>query len=217
MDLPPSVHDPAAVRDLADKILADQRYRRPPKSIPDRVLEWFGDQIGKILGSLVSGGAGTVVAWLFVAAAIALVVLLVLRYGGGPRSRAPRQPRSRMMVELTRTPAEWSAEADALDAQGRWREGLRCRHRALIGELVRRRAVADQAGRTAGEYVRDVAIWLPAAEPALAEATRLFEDAWYGDVPTGAAESSRFQVLAGEVLEAAADANEGSRALVAGR
>lgn len=216
MGLPPSVHDPAAVRDLADTILADRRYQRPPKSIPDRILEWFGDQLGKILGSLVGSGAGTVIAWVFVAAAIALVVLLVVRFGRGPRSRAPRQPRARVMVELTRTPAEWRAEADALEAQGRWREGLRCRHRALIGELVRRRAVADQAGRTAGEYVRDVAASVPAARPALADATRLFEEAWYGDVPTGSDESARFQALAVEVLEATAAAHDGSRTPVAG-
>lgn len=215
MDLPPSVHDPAAVRDLADKILAERRYRRPPKSIPDRILEWFGDQLGRILGSLVGGGAGTVIAWAFVAAAIVLVVVLIVRFGSGSRSRAPRPPRPRVMVELTRTPGEWRAEAEALEAQGRWREGLRCRHRALIGELVRRRAVADQVGRTAREYVRDVAGSVPTAVPALTEATTLFEDVWYGSVPTGAEQSARFQALAIEVLDAAVAADEGPHPLVA--
>ncbi len=216
MDLPPSVHDPLAVRDLADKILADHRYQRPPKSIPDRILEWFGDQLSKILGSLVGSGAGTVIAWVVVAAAIALVVVLVVRYGGGTRVRVPREPRPRVMVELTRTPAAWRSEAESLEAQGRWREGLRCRHRALIGELVRQRAIADQAGRTAGEYVRDVAVSMPTAQAALAEATGLFEDAWYGDVPTAMEQSARFQVLADEVLQIAAATDVDSRSLAVG-
>ena len=49
MDLPPPTHDPGSVRDLADQILADTRYDRPPKLIPDRVLDWFGEQIGKVV------------------------------------------------------------------------------------------------------------------------------------------------------------------------
>jgi hypothetical protein len=106
------------------------------------------------------------------------------------------------MVELTRTPREWRAEADALEAAGRWKEGLRCRYRALIAELVRRGAIPDQPGRTAGEYVSDVAGTLPAAAPALAAATELFEAAWYGDLPTGAGEAERFRRFDAQVLAA---------------
>lgn len=200
MELPPSVHDPQRVRDLADSILADPRYDRPPKSIPDRILEWFGDQLGKVLGSLVGSGAGTIVAWSIVLAAIGLVVFLIVRYGHVGRIPRPEDRASPVMVELTRTPQEWRAEAAALEAAGRWREGLRCRHRALVAELVRHGAIPDQAGRTAGEYVRDVAVTLPDAAPALAAATELFEAAWYGDVPTGAAEAARFEALDARVL-----------------
>lgn len=200
MDLPPSVHDPERVRDLADTILAEPRYQRPPKSIPDRILDWFGEQLGKVLGSLVGSGAGTLVAWSIVLAAVGLVVFLIVRYGRV--GRVPRAPdrSSPVMLELTRTPQEWRAEAVALEARGRWKEGLRCRHRALVAELVRRGAIPDQPGRTAGEYVRDVAVSLPDAAPALAAATELFEAAWYGDVPTGAPEAARFESLDAQVL-----------------
>lgn len=200
MDLPPPAHDPASVRDLADKILADPRYHRPPKSIPDRILDWFGEQIGKVLGSLVGSGAGTVLAWAVVVAAVALVVYLVVRYGrvaGLPRAVPGR---AEVMVELSRTPAEWRSEADALEHAGRWAEALRCRYRALVGELVRQGAIADQPGRTAGEYVGDVTRTRPEASAAFGAATDLFEAAWYGGAPTGAAESARFQALDGEVL-----------------
>jgi len=202
MELPPTVHDPERVRDLADRILAEPRYDRPPKSLPDRVLEWFGEQLAKVLGSLAGNGAGTVVAWAFVLAAVALVAYLVIRYGRVARPSRTAEPVASVMVELTRTPAEWRADAAALEAQGRWREGLRCRYRAVIAELVRRGAIPDQPGRTAGEHLRDVAASLPEAAPALAAATELFEAAWYGAVVTGAAESARFQSLDAQVLAA---------------
>jgi hypothetical protein len=200
MELPPSVHDPQAVRELADKVLSEARYDRPPKSIPDRILEWFGEQLGKVFGSLVGSGAGTLVAWVLVLGAVAFVVYLIVRYGRVTRVPRPHERPSEVMVELTRTPREWRAEAEALEGAGRWKEGLRCRHRALIAELVRRGAIPDQPGRTAGEYVRDVAITLPAAAPALAAATELFEAAWYGDLPTGADEAERFQRFDAQVL-----------------
>jgi hypothetical protein len=200
MELPPSVHDPQAVRDLADRILADPRYQRPPKSIPDRILEWFSEQLGKVLGSLVGSGAGTLVAWVLVLGAVALVGYLIVRFGRVGRIPRPLDRPSKVMVELTRTPSEWRSEAEALEAKGRWKEGLRCRHRALIAELVRRGAIPEQAGRTAGEYVRDVAVSLPDASPALAAATELFEAAWYGDVPTGPNEAARFRHLDAQVL-----------------
>lgn len=200
MELPPSDHDPPDVRELADSILAASRYDRPSKSIPDRILEWFGEQFGKVLGSLVGTGAGTLVAWLFVLGVVALIVYLIVRFGRV--GRLPRRPvsHSGVMVELTRTSSEWRAEAEALELRGQWRQALRCRHRALIAELVRRGVVADQTGRTALEYVADVDVALPAAAAAFALATDLFEAAWYGAAPTGPAEASRFQALDAEVL-----------------
>ena len=200
MELPPSAHDPRAVRDLADRILSESRFDRPPKSIPDRILEWFGEQLGRVLGSFVGSGAGTLVAWALVAVAVGFVVYLVVRYGRvGRLPRALERPPS-VMVELTRTAAEWRADAARLEAQGRWKEGLRCRHRALIGDLVRRGVIPEQAGRTAREYARDVASALPDAAPAMAAATELFEAAWYGDVPTGSDEAERFERFDHQVL-----------------
>lgn len=200
MELPPSGHDPESVRDIADSILADPRYDQPGESLPDRVIDWFGEQIGKVLGSLVGSGTGTVIAWTLVLAAIAVTVLLIVRFGRAGLI-PPRQRREgRVMVELTRSPAEWRSEAVALESAGRWRDGLRCRHRALIAELVARGAVADLAGRTAREYVSDVERARPPATGALTEATDLFEAAWYGARPTGPSEASRFEDLASEVL-----------------
>lgn len=200
MALPPSVHDPQAVRDLADEILAGSRYDRPSKSIPDRIIGWFVDQLGRVLGSLGGSGAGTVLAWVLVLAALGAMAYLVVRFG---RERIPRPTRPEppgVMVELTRTGAEWRTEAEALEADGRWREGLRARHRALIADLVRDGVLPDRAGRTAREHLHTLATTRPGAASAMATATELFEGAWYGGAPTGAAEAGRFRALEEDIL-----------------
>ena len=57
MGLPPSTHDPDAVRDLADQILSQARYDEPAQSIPDRIMHWLGEQLTKLLDGLVSGSS----------------------------------------------------------------------------------------------------------------------------------------------------------------
>lgn len=202
MGLPPSEHDPGAVRDLADQILAEARYDRPPESIPERVMGWLGDQLARAFGALVSGGGGTVLAWIIVAAALGGVVYLLVRHGRIALPALPTPDEPAVMVELSRSAKEWRAEAERLERDGRWAEGLRCRHRALVAELVRRGVIPEQAGRTAGEYVRDVADRLPDATVSLAAATELFEAAWYGGATTGAAEAARFAELDERILAA---------------
>jgi hypothetical protein len=201
MGLPPADHDPAEVRELADEILRQARYDVPPKSIPDRILEWLGEQLTRLIDGLVGGGGGAIVAWGILLGALAAVVYLLVRYGRVSLPALARDPEPEVMVELTRTAAAWRAEAEALESEGRWAEGLRCRYRALVADLVRRGTIGDQAGRTAGEYARDVAAREPALAPAFAGATELFEAVWYGGAVTGPAEADRFQHLERQVLE----------------
>ena len=198
--LPPSPHDPESVRALADDVLSAARYRPAQESIPERVLGWVVEQMAKVLSSLAGGGGGTAVAWLILVGAVGAVVYLLVRHGRVSLPAAAPAGAAQVMVELTRSACEWRVEAEALEGQGRWREGLRCRHRALIAELVRRGAIPDQPGRTAGEYVRDVAVSIPDVAPSLAAATELFEAAWYGGAITGAAEAERFAALDAGVL-----------------
>jgi hypothetical protein len=200
MGLPPSAQDPQAVRDLADQILAEPRYAEPQPSLPERAMEWVGDQLGELFGRLVSGGGGTVLAWIIIAVALGGVLYLLVRHGRITLAPMHDPAEPEVMVELTRPAKEWRAEAQRLEAEGRWAEGLRSRHRALVADLVQRGAIPEQAGRTAGEYVRDVAATLPDAAPAFAAATELFEAAWYGGATTGPDEAARFAALDERVL-----------------
>jgi hypothetical protein len=200
MGIPPSQHDPEAVRDLADEILRQARYDEPAESIPDRIFGWLGEQLTRLLETLVGGGGGALVAWAVLLGAAGAIVYLLVRYGRISVPAVAPDPEPEVMVELTRTPHEWRDEAAAREAEGRWAEGLRCRHRALVADLVRRGLIADQAGRTAGEYASVVAARQPEVAPAFAAATELFEAAWYGGATTGPAEAERFRELDARVL-----------------
>jgi uncharacterized protein DUF4129 len=202
MGLPPPEHDPGAVRDLADQILSQSRYDVPPQPWPEKIMDWLGEQLSRLIDALAGGGDlfGTVLAWAILLGVLGAVVYLIARYGRVSLPALAVDDEPEVMVELTRTAREWRDEADSLESRGRWEDGLRCRYRALVADLVRRGVIADQAGRTAGEYARDVAARQPDVAPSFAAATELFEAVWYGGASSGPAESERFQDLEGRVL-----------------
>ena len=200
MGVPPSEHEPSEVRDLADAILADARYDPPPESLVDRALEWVGEQISRVLSSLLGGGGGAWLAWLLILGALAGIAYVLVRHGRITVPLLERIAEPGVMVELARSASEWRAEADRMEAAGRWAEAIRCHHRGMVADLVRRGAIPEQAGRTAGEHLRDVTATLPEAAPAMAAATELFEAVWYGRASAGAAEVRRFRSLVDDVL-----------------
>jgi hypothetical protein len=102
-----------------------------------------------------------------------------------------------------RSASQWRAEAETHEANGEWREAVRCRYRALVGDLASRGLVEEIPGRTSGEYRGEVARNLPNASEAFGGATEVFDRAWYGRNPTGEREAARFRELAGRVLERA--------------
>lgn len=196
--LPVPSHSPDEARRVVDDVLADPRYRVPEPSLLDRIMKWFEDRLGDLVGTLFDTGAGSLFAWLIIGTALTVTIVLLLRATGSVRR--DRAPSIATMVELTRTPAEWRDEAAELEAQGRWKEAMRCRYRALVGELVALGHIPELPGRTAGEYRRDVAERDPAAATAFSDASDLFELAWYGDLPTGADERDRFVRLEADIL-----------------
>jgi hypothetical protein len=191
------------VRDTAHRILARAEFQPPHRSLLERGLDWIGRQLGRLFGQLSAGTGGSqALTWLVLLAAAGTLAWFVARSIRDRRPRAPKpeQPRADVEVATTRTAAEWRSEAARLEAGGDWKEGLRCRYRALVADLVHDGVVADVAGRTTGELRADVATARPTVSPAFAGATELFERAWYGDRATGASEAQRFQSLEADVL-----------------
>jgi hypothetical protein len=137
-----------------------------------------------------------------IAALLGLAVYLVVRY---VRLRGGRHTRdaddATEVQDVTSAPDPFAGgDPDALEAAGRWREAMLVRYRRLVSALVDDGVLTPVPGRTSGEYSDDVAEARPDLTEPFDDATDLFERAWYGDLPTGAEESRRFQQAAGRVL-----------------
>lgn len=193
-DLPPSANDPAEVRDRAEDIVARSEYDLPECSVLQRALDWAAERLDRLLGGT---GGGALVGWLVLALAVAATVWFLTRVG------RTVQPGRRVGVEvedvLRSSPTEWRAEAEALEADGAWKAALRCRYRALVGDLVAEGVLEDVAGRTTGEFRQEVAERAGDRSADFATATELFDLAWYADRPTGPEENARFRAAAERV------------------
>jgi hypothetical protein len=224
-DLPVPQHDPSEARRVADDVLSQPRYQwdEPSSSPIESLARWIADRLDDILpdGSFgMSGGSlptavGYVVLALLVVAVV--VVLFLSRKGWRANRRAQRQAAD-VVIEAGEDRRDWEAEALSFEAAGEWREGLRCRYRALVSELAESGVIPDLVGRTAGEFVGDVRRSRPAAGRPFRAATDLFEAAWYGGRDGGPAERDAFAARAADVLAAVASdepAPAGERELVA--
>lgn len=212
-DLPEPQHDPERVRDLADEILSRPEYRWDDRhrSILERIGDWIADQLGRLAAPLGVSAVPVWLGWMVLALLVGLVVVLVYRSRTAwrRRPRPGRDTSDRVVISEADVALDWAAEAQRHEDAGRWRDGLRCRYRALVGELATRGVVGDLVGRTAGELAREVAANCPGANESFMSATELFESAWYGGLGVGPTERDRFARLADRVL-AAADAGRRS-------
>jgi hypothetical protein len=204
---PEPEHDPEDVRRTAEEILSRPEYGDTSDSLMDRINRALEDLLDGLFGSGGQGGTQvpSFVSWLLLGVLVALVVGLVVwavRSGGwGRRPRSDVEEPVILSADEHRSADAWRAEAERHEAEGRWREGLLCRYRALVIELVRAGVVPEVPGRTAGEYLTDVSSGRPEASPPFADATELFEAAWYGGVETGPSERDRFASLAEATLD----------------
>jgi hypothetical protein len=200
--LPPP--EPAAdeIRRGAEEILARPEFQEPPRSLYQQAMDKLGELLGDAIDAILGGASGTVLAWIVVVVVTALLVFLVTRGLQADRRRRHADGPQAVDVDLDeRRPATaWEAEAARQEAQGNWREALRCRYRALVAKLAANGVVEEVPGRTAGEYRTLVRGRRPTVAEPFAGATDLFERAWYGRQPTGPDEARDFEQLAGRVL-----------------
>jgi hypothetical protein len=209
--LPPPEAGTEEIRRAADEILARPEFQEPPRSLYQQALDWVTDRIADAVNALVSGGTGALVAWALLVAFVVLVVFLVARTVQGDRRRSSGGAGVGVDIEADdRRPAEaWAADAARFEGEGRWREAIRCRYRAIVAGLARSGVVDEVPGRTAGEY----RVLVGAARPAVAEpfagATDLFERAWYGE--EAGPEGSRSIRDLGARVETAAGNGAGAR------
>ena len=213
-NLGPVDQDPDEVRDDACRILSgDPSVCEPAETLPPRTPEGGGG-LALDLFSLIL--------WVVLIAAVAFLVYVVVR-AAMKRSGITKRRRSGtddgiddgtegdaverdvVAIDRGREPIDWRAEAEAHRRAGRYRDALRCRYRALVGDLARRGLIDEIPGRTTGEERTQLGSIRPQVALPFNDAADLFDSAWYGHVAVGEGDVDRFQVLEGDVLTDAGD------------
>ena len=198
--LPSPTQDPATSRAKADEILARPEFRKAQPNLVQRMGTAVTRWLSSVVQRLFMGGIGAAAAWFILTGAAlavaALAILLTRDVRAGPSRGLEERP-----AERRRSPVQWRQLAEEHESRGEWKQAVRCRYRALVADLVARRAIRDLPGRTTGEYRSEVSAAVPEAGAAFGGASELFERAWYGNRPTGPTESERFRSLADQVLE----------------
>jgi hypothetical protein len=169
-----------------------------------------------------SSGGGTawaavfeIVIWVvffsLIAALVFVIVRVLLTTNFGTRRRRRKhgddveavEELSPVVIDRTREPADWRREAEEHRAAGRHRDAVRCRYRALVGDLARRGLIDEIPGRTSGEERIQMTSVAPREAPAFSSAAELFDEAWFGDVPVADADVQRMEALEVRVLAGA--------------
>lgn len=202
--LPVPEADPDRVRERADVIM-DRAEFSDTESILDRALRWLSELISGLFDALSDGGAGWVVGVVILAGLLAAAVWLVARLRPlSTRSSGGSAPIAVSLVpgdaDDQRSADAWAVEAERLAAAGRFEEALRARYRALLAGLFETGVLDDVAGRTAGEYQRELACAIPEVAPRFDELTGRFEIVWYGADEASEADVDRFTDAAEHLL-----------------
>lgn len=182
-DLPPPTISGEAARDAAAEVLARPEYAGAEPSLLDRIVDRVSQAVGDLLANLTGTTTGGVLGYVALGIVVALVAVVVVRTVKGFRRDAVAGLATR--EDIGRGPEAWAADAGEHEAAGRWRDAIRCRYRELVAALAAQGVVEEVAGRTAGEYVTEVAAAAPDADEAFRAATGVFELAWYGDGEVG--------------------------------
>lgn len=210
--LPPVDQDPDSVRDDACQLLdPDTGVCSSSTPTPTTVPRPSGGG-----GSGFSGGIdlGALLLWLVLALAIVGIAYVVVRlladWKGWTFTRRPKaeddddldeiESGAAVAVDRSREPTNWRDEADAHRRAGRYRDALRCRYRALVGDLARRGLIDEIPGRTTGEERAQLREVVPQSSSPFDAAADLFDEAWYGHVDVDDRDVDRFQQLEAQVL-----------------
>ncbi len=196
--------DPEAVREQACRIVSQNPKVCAPPTTAARPSS-SGSFDLSFLGALF---------WVMLILLVLVGLMLVLRSMGSTGSRRKRPDTADDLDELesgavaidrSREPTDWRKEAEAHRREGRFRDALRCRYRALVGDLARRGLIDEIPGRTTGEERQQLRVVRPAAGTPFDEAADLFDDAWYGHADVDASADDRFQRLEQHVLGVVAE------------
>lgn len=177
----------AALEELAKPI-----YQAAKPSLTERAMQWLFEQVAKLIDLAGSAPGGTF--GLVLLAILALVVILVIKFGVGSFGRAATTD-TVVFADVTRTAADHRAAADAAAAAGDWAAAVRERFRAVIRQLEEDGRLDRRPGRTADEAAAEAGQALPALRADLRACARIFDEVVYGEHPASAAQDQRLRGL----------------------
>lgn len=204
--LEPIEQDPDVVRDEACRLVSrDKSVCAPPDTLPPPNNSGSGGANLNWLGGLL---------WLLFIALLVMLAVFLVRYlldrSGRRRKRQQSDAddvddldqveQAAVAIDRSREPTNWRAEAEEHRRAGRYREALRCRYRALVGDLARRGLIDEIPGRTTGEERTQLRQVQPTAGTPFTSAADLFDGAWYGHHAVDADDDERFQSFERDVL-----------------
>lgn len=198
---PPAVDADAAAAAVAD-VLGRPEYADLEPGLLDRVVGALLEGFGRLVATFTGTATGSVIGWGVLALLLVVAAVLAVRAVRGLRGDAVASAAA-TADDVGRTPDEWLADAAAHEEAGRWRDGVRCRHRALVAGLAAAGRLDEVPGRTAGEYLADLRERAPEAGEPFATATAAFERAWYGSGDVDAADARAVAEASVATLEAA--------------
>jgi hypothetical protein len=205
----PVGQNPDDVRDAACRIVETSKVCNPPAppaTVPGRSPNGgSGGGVGSLLGLLL---------WVLLIGVVVALVFVAVRYfsdrrpspnelgddGDDPDDDALA---GTVIIDRSREPRGWREEAERHRADGRFRDSIRCRYRALVGDLARRGLLDEIPGRTTGEERAQLRVSSPNTVPFFREAADLFDGAWYGHIAVSVTDDDRFRQLDRDVLAAA--------------
>jgi hypothetical protein len=200
------------VREQVREVMSQPAYRYEPtllERIGRRLSEWLQRLLenlnvpGASAGTF-GGGAGTVVAWVLIVLALAVLVFAVVRAVQRRVRKPPADdtPATTTDVEHERRAKDWADEATRMEREGRVKDAVRARYREMVRTLVDRDQLPDVPGLTTGELRQALGRTTPTAADAFDRACTTFELAWYAELPVDADDLAGLRTAAAEVLAA---------------
>lgn len=199
MQLPDPDPTPDDATRRAERILERPEFDELEPTLADRVIDWIAEQVGRAFGDVVGGGGGGAFGWVLVLVLTAAVVVLLAR-AARTFQRSAAVDDAVVDEEVRRPPEDWRRLAREHEAAARWRESVVATYRQVVATLVRAGIASDLAGRTTGEYRRDVARRAPAVAADFVALSDLFDAVWFGDLPASADDVRTANDLASSIL-----------------
>ena len=186
--------DKAQTKAKIDSILARPEYATEARAtnalsrLLQDFIKWIMDHLPHL--QMKPGGAswvGRVAQVVVVAIALAVLLyvlkILLVRFSGARRKRAPKKREARIVLgeqlEPDKTAGDLLSEAEALARRGDLRAAIRKAYIALLVELGDRKVITLAQYKTNRDYLNAVRS-MPVLHPTMRTMTESFEQHWYG-------------------------------------